>query len=246
MQLVQDMIQTGTWLFRWRSYLPLLMLVPLVLRLRTYTWPSGRYDLQLGWECVCLSVSSLGLLIRTYTLGHVPAYTSGRNSNRQRAHSLNTTGMYSLVRHPLYLGNFLIWLGIAMLLREWDLMVIFVLAFWLYYERIIAAEEDFLSHRFGEMYLAWSARTPAFVPCTANWQPPELPFCFLTVVRREFTSVFGICLGYFLLDLAINSHVAGRMLWQPLGICLAVSGTLLYVPCLLLKRRTQILQVAGR
>ncbi|MGB8874133.1 MAG: hypothetical protein WCC75_12145, partial [Desulfobaccales bacterium] len=45
--------------------------------------------------------------------GLPPRGTSGRNTQGQVAETLNTTGIYSLVRNPLYLGNFLIWLGLS-------------------------------------------------------------------------------------------------------------------------------------
>ena len=53
------------------------------------------------------------------------------------------------------------------------------LAYWIYYERIAYAEEEFLSRRFGARHLAWAQRTPAFVPRLAGWRAPALPFFFL-------------------------------------------------------------------
>ena len=48
-------------------------------------------------------------------VGFTPRGTSGRNTKEgQVAESLNTLGMYSMCRHPLYLGNLLMWLGIVM------------------------------------------------------------------------------------------------------------------------------------
>ena len=54
-------------------------------------------------------------MIRIYTVGTTPAGTSGRNRDKQIAEKLNKTGVYSIIRHPLYLGNLLIWLGVAFL-----------------------------------------------------------------------------------------------------------------------------------
>ena len=36
--------------------------------------------------------------------------TSGKNTAKQIAESLNTSGIYSVLRNPLYLANFLNWL----------------------------------------------------------------------------------------------------------------------------------------
>lgn len=49
--------------------------------------------------------------------------------------------MYSIVRNPLYFGNLLIAIGLALLPGVWWLLLIVGLAFFIYYERIIAAEE---------------------------------------------------------------------------------------------------------
>ncbi|MGC9453013.1 MAG: methyltransferase family protein, partial [Oceanipulchritudo sp.] len=50
--------------------------------------------------------------------------TSGRNTKQQVAYSLNTTGFYSVVRNPLYLGNFFMYLGIALFTHHWWLVLV--------------------------------------------------------------------------------------------------------------------------
>ena len=100
-----------------------------------------------------------GLAIRAYTVGHAPRGTSGRNTMVQRADMLNTTGSYSLARHPLYLGNYLMWLGIVFFVGVWWLAIICTPVFWIYCERIMYAEEAFLGDRFGRNFHEWAART---------------------------------------------------------------------------------------
>ena len=94
-------------------------------------------------------LSTLGLALRAAVVGRTPHRTSGRNTLEQVADSLNTTGMYSLVRHPLYLGNFVGWLGVALFPRDPVVLLGSVLAYAIYYERIMMAEERFLRGRFG-------------------------------------------------------------------------------------------------
>ncbi|WP_317038972.1 hypothetical protein ACF3NR_05840 [Vaginella massiliensis] len=52
--------------------------------------------------------------------------------------------MYSMVRQPLYLSNFLMWIAPAMLTGNFWFIVAFCLFYWVYYERFMYAEEQFL------------------------------------------------------------------------------------------------------
>ncbi|MBW6498500.1 MAG: DUF1295 domain-containing protein [Bacteroidales bacterium] len=73
---------------------------------------------------ICLFFCLLGFGIRIYIVGHTPKNTSGRNTSGQLADELNTTGVYSVVRHPLYLGNFFMWLGMAVITLKFDFWLV--------------------------------------------------------------------------------------------------------------------------
>jgi protein-S-isoprenylcysteine O-methyltransferase Ste14 len=166
MPLNEQLQVQGSFLFRWRGFLPLL-LAPLALYA---IWESrglvGWLDepIEEAWELLSLFIAFLGLAVRGLTVGFAPSGTSGRNTHEQRAQTLNTTGLYAIVRNPLYLGNYLVLIGIVLAIKVWWLVVIACLAFALYYERIICAEEAYLKERFGAAYVAWAAKTPAFFP----------------------------------------------------------------------------------
>lgn len=114
MAIIEEFELQGTWLFRWRSYAPLLFIVLIAVALYGYRWPFPIYSYYQVYAWSCFGVSMLGLIIRCITIGHVPEGTSGRNTKQQSASELNTTGMYSILRHPLYVGNFFIGLGISL------------------------------------------------------------------------------------------------------------------------------------
>ena len=155
---------------------------------------------QIFLNSVSVFVSIIGFLIRFYTIGTIPKGTSGRNTNQQIADYLNSVGIYSTVRHPLYLGNYLIWIGIAIFTYNIYFIVIISLLFWLYYERIMFAEERFLEKKFGEEYISWSSSIPAFIPSFKNYTKTTIPFSFKSILRREYAGILAAVLGFSFID----------------------------------------------
>jgi protein-S-isoprenylcysteine O-methyltransferase Ste14 len=151
MALVHEFEKSGNWLFKRRSWLPVFIIVGGVAMMYLGNRQAILFDMR--DEIIFLGVSVFGLLIRALTVGFTPKNTSGRNTvNGQVADELNVTGIYSLLRHPLYLGNFFMWLGPVLFLRSVEAALLFLLIYWLYYERIMFAEEQFLRSKFGDIY----------------------------------------------------------------------------------------------
>ncbi len=246
MPLREEMEASGQWLFRQRSFLPLLLGVLFFFALQDFHYPDGRRDLDRWWKIGCLAVALGGVGLRVLTIGRVPFGTSGRNTQKQVARELNTTGMYSLVRNPLYLGNFLIWLGVCLLPRVGWFSLLTCLLFWLYYERIIFAEEEFLRRQFGDAFLEWAARTPAFIPRFRGWTPSPLPFSWRTVVRREYSTVFAVVAVFFLLEVLTASLAERRLVLDPGWTRFFLVGAGLYLIIRVIKKKTALLQEAGR
>ncbi|HEX5472733.1 MAG TPA: isoprenylcysteine carboxylmethyltransferase family protein [Lacipirellulaceae bacterium] len=245
MALVEEFQSQGQWLFRWRSYLPLILL-PLIGVAMTTADLRSQARLDESWDYFCLAVSFLGLIVRVLTVGCVPQQTSGRNTTELIADELNTTGMYSIVRHPLYLGNFLIGFGVSLVQCAWWLPVIYSLAFWLYYERIMFAEEAFLLQKFGDDYRRWAAVTPAFLPRFSKWRAALLPFSWLHVLRREYTGLITVILchtGQVFFERLITDH---RIVWEAFWATLLFSGLTAYFSLRWLTRNTTLLNVPGR
>ncbi len=241
MALTQELETAGNWLFRWRSYLPIALFVPLLVEMRHFDWPMHDHNLQFIWEMVCLAVSATGLAIRAFTVGHVSEGTSGRNRSRQIAECLNTTGIYSLVRHPLYVGNFLMWLGIAIFCLDWRLLTIYILAFFLYYERIMFAEEAFLQRKFGKEFESWAAKTPLFFPKVRNWQRASLPFSWKMVLRREYCGLLGMLATFFALATLSDSIVENRLVIEPFWMVAAILGLVVYILLRTIRKHTSLL-----
>lgn len=246
MALREEFEDSGNWLFRWRGYLPLVIIGLILLSVRGYAPLGGDAVVDRAWQLGCVLVAFFGLAIRAYTIGHAPRNTSGRNATAQRADTLNTTGIYSIVRHPLYLGNFFVYLGALSFTHSPPLVAIGVLVYALYYERIMFAEEAYLRGKFAVAYEQWAARTPAILPAFSRWQPAGMSFSLKNVLRREYNNFFGIVLTLFLIEAARSYAMSGKFVpalaWQ---LFLAVSF-LIWIVLRTLKRKTEWLRVEGR
>jgi len=253
MTLYDIMVRDGARIFRWRSYLPLFFIGPLLLAFKEAAHMErvmGEFAEDL-WVLMCFLLSLAGLALRAYTVGYVPSGTSGRNAKEQRATRLNTTGMYSVVRNPLYLGNFIILLGVVLSLKVWWLVLIVTMAFFVYMERIILTEEKFLTESFGEVYLAWCRKTPVIIPNLSLWKKPDMPFSLKTVLKREYQGFLGIGTAFFVTEFIVDLYFEGQpfhewvvedIAWPAIyALIVAISLTLRY-----LKKNTRFLTVDGR
>ncbi|HVI57751.1 MAG TPA: isoprenylcysteine carboxylmethyltransferase family protein [Luteimonas sp.] len=81
----------------------------------------------------------------------------------KKDHELITSGPYRLIRHPIYTGLLVLFLGNAIMVGDWRglLAVAIVFAsFW----RKLRLEESWLAELFGEPYRMYQARTKALIP----------------------------------------------------------------------------------
>ena len=246
MALREEFEDSGKWLFRWRGYLPLALFVPVIAGLSNSAG-AGVQRIDALWEAICVAVSLVGLAVRIATVGHAPGGTSGRRTvGGPSAIALNTSGLYSVVRHPLYLGNYFQWLGVAMLPGNPWVVVTISLIFWLYYERIMFAEEEYLRRSFPAEFVAWSAQTPAFIPDVARWKTAALPFCWRTAIQREYSGVFALVAAFAFVSMLDASLDTRRLTIDPFWSSALVLGAITYATVRLVARRTSLLQVRGR
>jgi protein-S-isoprenylcysteine O-methyltransferase Ste14 len=245
MALRDEFARQGQWLFRHRSWLPL---VPLALVLALLPWaPDPRVSPpHFWWEAVCVGLSLTGVLVRALTIGTKPRGTSGRNRRAQVASRLNTTGMYSIVRHPLYVGNALMWAGVALYPRMWTAAVLAAAFFWIYYERIMYAEEEFLHRQHGDEWKAWASATPAFLPDFSRWVRPDLPFALRAVLAAEYPGFLGLAASLMVIRTASDLIFLHRVELHPFSLALFAGAVMGYGVLRTLRKRTRLLKVAGR
>lgn len=240
MLLKEKLGKQGEWLFKRRSYFPLFFVPVFLLGLRDFQyferlhWDTFHHF----WEAFSIGISVFGLFIRSITVGFIPKGSSGRNTKRLKAQELNTKGLYSILRHPLYLGNFFIMLGMVLFTEVFWLTLFSVLSFFLYYERIIIAEEEFLLKKFGHRYEEWASKTPAFIPEFKNWQKPDQPFSFKSLVGREYPT-FSLTITSFSLIEIIGDMFVEKKLDHGAVFILAIA-LIFFLTLRILKKRFRL------
>lgn len=246
MALINSLEQSGNWLFRRRGQIPVvlfLLALPAIF-LTDYTKLPDVYIRTVNILAVLLSI--VGFLIRAYTIGTTPRGTSGRNTAMQVAEELNTTGIYSTVRHPLYLGNYLMWIGIVLYTKNIEFAIIVSLLYWLYYERIMFAEERFLERKFGKPYLDWASGVPAFFPSFRNFKKTQVSFSLKSVLRREYSGVLATVIGFVYVDQFEQLHSYGSFSAHSNWLVVLIIVTVLTLVLRTLKHSTNVLAESDR
>ncbi|MFN8544054.1 MAG: isoprenylcysteine carboxylmethyltransferase family protein [Candidatus Binatia bacterium] len=130
-------------LSRWRVNLATILVVPALLAAR----PDG--PAILAWLPLVLA----GVALRTWARGHM-----------ERDVYLARTGPYRHMRHPLYVGSFLIGVGLAGMTRSpWVVGGLLGLFLVMYVPKAIR-EEAFLTQKFGEAYVRYAAAVGPIFP----------------------------------------------------------------------------------
>jgi protein-S-isoprenylcysteine O-methyltransferase Ste14 len=246
MKLSDHLEASGNWVFRWRSYLPLLLIGILLASLSGVKYPGDHSPSEWFFKILSLTVGFCGVGIRAYAVGCAPKRTSGRNTKEQVADTLNTSGLYSVVRHPLYLGNTIMWFSVALFAEAWMLAIVILLVSTLYHERIIFAEEAFLERKFGDIFRGWAARTPAIWPKFSSWKSPSLRFEWRQALQREYLGLFGLISTFCAVDLVAHWFCLHRLSLDPAWINMWLIGVGMFVGIRFLRKKTRLLFVTGR
>lgn len=175
-------VRIGIWLFKYRSYL----FVPLLVVLLVFRKPGTTA----GWGLITMAdltglfVALCGFALRVAVIAYKKPGTSGRGTNIE-VRELVTDGAYQVCRNPLYLGNFLIWMGLVVM--RWDLVFLaaIVVFFAIEYYFIIRAEEAYLSGHFGKAYDDFRKSVPAFFPRPGAFRKPDRTFNMHKVIKAE-------------------------------------------------------------
>lgn len=203
--------------------------------------PERHTDVSNWFLLLCVIIALLGQLVRIIAVGFAADGTSGRNTKRHVADEINQTGIYSLLRNPLYLGNLLMWMGPALFTRIWWLVFAFMVIFWLYYERIILAEENYLHNKFGAAYQSYADRVNCLLPSLKQYKPNQYRFRVKKALRQEYSGVYALFWVFTVVELLRNLFIYHRIVLSRNWIATGIILTAAYIAIRLLKKRTHYL-----
>jgi protein-S-isoprenylcysteine O-methyltransferase Ste14 len=130
-----------------------------------------------------------GLVIRAWSAGTI-----------HKERELTVTGPYAFTRNPLYLGSFLLGLGITVAGGHWAWPVVFLLFYAVVYGRTMAGEEELLTELFGDRYRDYASHVPAVIPRLTPYRPEGGGARGFTVAQyrrnREWEAALGALAGF--------------------------------------------------
>jgi protein-S-isoprenylcysteine O-methyltransferase Ste14 len=126
-------------------------------------------------------VASSGLFIRAWASGHI-----------HKSERLAVSGPYAFTRNPLYLGSFVLAVGLTIATGVWWLSLITAALFVGIYLPVMRVEEQDLRSRFGDEFEVFAANVPLFIPRLTPWKKLDASFDFqLYFKHREYQAAIG-------------------------------------------------------
>jgi protein-S-isoprenylcysteine O-methyltransferase Ste14 len=151
----------GGFFFRWRNYLFPALLVSTAALFRPVRAATGwREALVIG---LGLALSLAGGGLRAAVVGRIRISSAGRGK-QVFADRLFTGGLFPSCRNPLYLGNLLVFLGMLVLWNHPASYLVSLSGFAVAYGAIVAAEEAYLTRRFGKQCRRYCREVPRWLP----------------------------------------------------------------------------------
>jgi len=130
------------------------------------------------------TVALAGAALRVWAAGHI-----------DKGKVLAQSGPYALTRNPLYLGSFLMAIGIVLAGQAYWLLIPFGLFFLGVYYPVMKAEEVELLQGYGHEFVHYASRVPLFVPKLRAGTDPRSIFLWARVLKnREHRTFAGLLL----------------------------------------------------
>jgi protein-S-isoprenylcysteine O-methyltransferase Ste14 len=135
------------------------------------------------------AVAYVGVLIRAWASGHI-----------RKAKKLAVSGPYAYTRNPLYVGSFIMGVGITIAAGVWWLAILFAVLFLGIYLPVMRVEIGDMRRIFGAEFDDYEKNVPLFVPRLTKWKDSGERFDFqLYLQYREYRAAIGVAVVIALL-----------------------------------------------
>jgi protein-S-isoprenylcysteine O-methyltransferase Ste14 len=183
--MAAQLVEIGNFSFKYRGYL--LPIAVILLLIPSPDLTSDYAGIATAGFCVAL----LGQFMRIFTIGFDYIIRGGKD-HKVYAERLVQGGAYSLVRNPMYVGNFFLLMGLTLASNSWVFVLIGVPLSLFMHRAIIAAEEHFLRNKFGAEFDAYCANVPRWVPklSRADSAFKGMRFNWTRVLAKEYFTPF--------------------------------------------------------
>lgn len=148
-----------------------------------------------------------GLIVRIWCIFYIGS---------RKSKELVTEGPYSICRNPLYIGTFLLAIGVGLCFENL-LMLLFVPVIIIPTHFITAKmEETNLESKFGEPYRTYTRKVPLFWPDFSNYTSPETLSVNVRSIKRIAFDTAGVLLLPEIEDLLelLHEHGIIPVLWH--------------------------------
>lgn len=112
---------------------------------------------------------------------------------------LVSSGPYAVVRNPMYIGSFLVGLGMCVIIGNGPYLIAFTLIYAVVHDLVVRREERFLLQRWPDDYAAYLRSVPRWIPsplALAEFMRGRKPLAPMRVaVAREMNTICGALIG---------------------------------------------------
>ncbi len=184
--------QIGGWLFRYRTSLP----IPIVLALLLLRSGEAQPSITLLFSGAALVAA--GEAVRMWGVRQIGTISRTRSD---RLGPLVTSGPFGYVRNPLYIGNVALWVGFTLCARLIWLAPIILALLGFEYHAIVKWEERLLEARRGEEYRNYMTRVPRWWPALRSRAGGQgaPAFSWRETLFSERGTLIAIAVGFALL-----------------------------------------------
>ena len=191
-----------------RVYLLRLLFVPIIF-VAVFVRPTLSVDSTAAFVIEFLGYLFLlaGLVIRIWCTFYI---------GNRKSKEIITEGPYSICRNPLYIGSFLLAVGVGFCFENLLMLILVPLIVIPVHIIVVRIEETYLESKFGEQYRRYKQKVPRFWPRFSNYNSPDTIGVNVHSIRRIAMDTLVVLLLPQVEDLLeiLHEHGVIPVLWH--------------------------------